>query len=121
MVRLLSQLRPGSSGISKKLRSKIKFRIELSFKALAQAMYKDNQNNNRIERFYSNIWEKEVLTIIDENLPLKLKTFINTSNLRQVGQARMFITIDDKPVSEKTFSIGNAEEHSGWLELSYDM
>ena len=121
MVRLLSQLRPDSSSISKKLKSKIIFRIELSFKALAQAVYKDNQNNNRIERFYSNIWEKEVMTIIDEKLPLKLKAFINTSNLRQIGQARMFITIDDRPVSEKTFFIGNTEEHSGWLELSYDI
>ena len=121
MVKLLSQLRPDSSRISDKFRSKIKFRIELSFKALAQAMYKDNQNNNRIERFYSNIWEKEFLTIIDEKLPIKLKTFINTSNLHQIGQARMFITIDDLPVSDKTFSIRNTEEHSGWLELSYDI
>jgi len=121
MVRLLSQLLPGSSGISKKLGSKIKYRIELSFKALAQAMYKDDQNRNRIERFYSNIWEKEVLITIDEQTPIKLKTFINTSNLHQIGQARMFITVDDLLVSDKTFSIGNTEEHSGWLELSYDI
>ncbi len=121
MVRLLSQLRPDSSRISKKLRSKINFRIELSFKALAQAMYKDEQNHNRIERFYSNCWEKEILAMIDEKLPLKLKAFINTSNLRHLGQARLFITIDDLPVSEKTFFIGNTEEHSGWLELSFDM
>jgi len=119
MVRLLSQLRPSSS-ISKKLRTKIKFRIELNFKALAQAMYKDDQNHNRIERFYSTCWEKEVMAIIDEKLPLKLKAFINTSNLRQLGQARLVIAIDDLPVSEKIFSIGNSEEHSGWLELSYD-
>ena len=120
-MKLLIQLRPDSSRISKKLRSKINFRIEMSFKALAQAMYKDGQNHNRIERFYSNTWEKEISTIIDDKLPLKLKAFIHTSNLRHLGQARMFITIDDLPVSEKTFSIGNTEEHSGWLELSYDM
>jgi hypothetical protein len=33
-------------------------------------MYKDGQNHNRIERFYSNSWEKEIFTIIDDNLPL---------------------------------------------------
>jgi hypothetical protein len=120
MPGLISHLRPSSSRISKKLRSKINFRIELNFKALSQAMYKDGQNNNRIERFYSTSWEKEVLAIIDEKLPLKLKAFINTSNLRQLGQARLVIAVDDLPVSEKIFFIGNTEEHSGWLELSYN-
>jgi len=120
MVKLLSQLRPHSLGTSNKLRSKIKFRIELNFKALAQAMYKDDQNQSRIERFYSNSWEKEFLSIIDDKLPIKLKAFINTSNLRQPGQARLLIAIDGLPVSEKIFSIGNSEEYSGWLELSYE-
>ena len=78
MVKLLSQLRPQSSGISNQLRSKINFRIELNFKTLAQAMYKDAQNQNRIERFYSNSWEKEFLSILDDKLPIKLKTFINS-------------------------------------------
>jgi hypothetical protein len=83
-------------------------------------MFKDGQNHNRIERFYSTSWEKEILTSIDEKLPLKLKAFINTSNLRQLGQARLLIAIDDLPVSEKIFFIDNSEEHSGWLELSYE-
>lgn len=119
MVKLLSQFFAHSPRISSKLRLKVNLRIELDFKALAQAMYKVDHDHNHIERFYSDAWEKDIFPLFENFKSVKLKTFINTSNLHQPGQARLFISIDDKLVTERTFYVVSDEEHSGWLELSY--
>lgn len=109
-----------SSRAAVNLRFRIHYRIELSFKTLAQAMYKDDQMHNRIERFYDNIWEKIVYSSKDEQQSIHLKAFINTSNLRQVGEAKLLISIDDQTVSEQIFFIEKSElEYAGWLELVY--
>jgi hypothetical protein len=123
MVRLLSKLNPFSSGLPKKLKSKISYRVELNFRLLALAMYTDENKGDRIARFYSNSWYKEVLVSLDANNTLKLKTFINTAclNLSEPGLVRLLIAIDDKTVAERSFEVVKAAEHSGWYEIVYTL
>lgn len=110
-----------SSRVAVNLRFRIHYRIELSFKTLAQAMYKDDQMHNRIERFYDNIWEKIVYGSKEEQQELNLKAFINISNLQHVGEAKLLISIEDQTVSEQIFFIEKSElEYAGWLELVYN-
>lgn len=119
MLKFLSQLFSHSPQISSKLRLKVNLRIELNFTAVAQAMYKVENDHNHIERFYSNVWEKDIFPLFENFKSVKLKTFINTSNLHHHGQVRLFISVDDRLVTDKTFFVDSDEEHSGWLELSY--
>lgn len=119
MIGLLSKFRSNYSALSFNVKSMVTYKIEMNFRTLTLAMYKDSQNNNRIARFYSNTWEKQISTEIVEESPIRLKTFINTSTLIQSGQLKMCIIIDDEIVSEKTFILNKGDQFSGWLELAY--
>ncbi len=47
------------------------------------------------------------------SLPIKLKTFINTSNFFDQGQAHISISIDDQVVSERTYNIVKVDHYKG--------
>jgi hypothetical protein len=119
MLKIISKLLPQSTRSSLSLKIKVLYSIDLNFKSSGQALYTANQNH--IERFFSNRWEKEIFVSTEESLPLKFKTFINTSNLHHLGLVHMSIYVDDKIVSDKTFTIERHEfEYTGWLELTYN-
>lgn len=121
MIKSASKLNPYYSELTPKLKSKISYRIELSIKLLALAMYKDENNFNSIKRFYSNSWQEEVFIVLDYNYTLKLRAFINTAclNLSEPFQLRMFIAIDDKPVAEKLVELLKVNQYSEWYDLIY--
>jgi hypothetical protein len=121
MVNLRSIFVKSSSKFSNKLKTKITYRVDLSLSILAVVMYKDSNNNNRVERFYSNSWTKEVFVLLEESLELKLKAFINTStlNLSEPGVLTLFISVDDEPVSTRSFEIVRESDQSKWHEIIY--
>ncbi len=119
MASLSSLLIPSFLNKTTKLETNIQYKIELNFKATVQAAYLE-KNQFRIERFYSNLWVRDVPTSIENSKTIKLKAFINTSNLNYKGEAILSIYVDNNLVSQKTFSLDFDQNYSEWLILNYD-
>jgi len=119
MLTLPSLLLPMFLSKTTELETNIIYKIELNFKATVQAMYLE-KSQFRIERFYSNLWVRDVPTSIENSKTIILKAFINTSNLNYKGEARLSINIDNNLVSQETFSLDFDQNYSGWLTLNYD-
>ena len=119
MSNLSSLLIPSFFSKTTELQTNIQYKIELNFKATVQAVYLE-KNQFRIERFYSNLWVRDVPTSIKNLKSIKLKAFINTSNLNYKGEVILSINIDNNLVSQKTFSLDFDQNYSEWLILNYD-
>ena len=121
MLNIISKLLPQFTRSSLSLKTKVLYTIDLNFKSNGQVLYTWDKDYNRIARFYSKLWKMECFLPLEEILPLKLKTFISTANLHEKGLVRLSIQIDDKLVSDHTFTIYKQDfEYSGWLELTYN-
>jgi hypothetical protein len=120
MSSLSSRLFPSYLSKTTELETNIKYKIELNFKATIQVIYLEN-NQFRIERFYSNLWVRDATTSIENSKNIMLKAFINTSNLNYQGEARLSINIENNLVCQKTFSLEFDQDYSGWLILNYDL
>lgn len=120
MLNIISKLLSQSMNSTQSLKTRVLYSIDLNFKSFGQVIYTCDKDYNRIERFYSKLWRMEIFLPLEEVLPIKFKTFINTANLHEEGLARLSIQIGDKLVSDQIFTINKQDfEYSGWLELTY--
>jgi len=121
MLNIISKLSSQSARSSLSLKTKVLYSIDLNFKSFGQVLYTCDKDYNRINRFNSELWKMEVFLPLEHVLPLKFKTFINTANLHEKGLVHMTIQVDDKLVSDQTFTIDKQEvQYTGWLELNYN-
>lgn len=102
------------------LKTIIRYKVELNFKSTTQVIY-TKENQSQLEKFNSDFWEREVSVTTENSKTIKLKAFINTSNLNYAGEARLSILVEDNLASEKNFSIDFHQDHSGWLELTHNL
>lgn len=119
MVSILSPLNAWFFRKTIELETKISYKVELNFKAPTQVLY-IKKNQIQIEKINSNLWERDVFEPIQNLKIIKLKAFINISNLNYTGEARLSIFIRNNLVSEKIFSIDCHQDYSDWLILTYD-
>lgn len=120
MESLFSQLIPSFFRKNTELETKIGYKVELNFKSTTQVIY-SKKNQSQIEKFNSDFWEKEVLVTTEHSKIIRLRAFINTSNLHHSGEAKLSIFIENNLVSEKIFSIDFHQDYSGWLELTHKL
>lgn len=92
-------------------------KAELSFKAVAQVSYKNENGEIKIARFYGEKWSREILKYSNNLEDIHFKFFVHTPNIKLDESVKLSIEFNNKVLLSQKFKIEVGRDFAGWFSL----